>query len=393
MRFLILILFFPHLSIAQFVDTLQLQAAISGVPETSGLLWHDGQLWSHNDSGHDPILYQIDPQTGETVRQVVLQGIANVDWEDLGQDDTHCYIGDFGNNASGNRQDLTIYKIPLKQLTDPDVDTISRSEIGAISFFYPQQTDLGARPSNQTDFDCEAMFVHEGQIHLFTKEWTREQTVHYTLPLDAATQIPATAVARYDVGGLVTAADISPDGKSVFLLAYEDVTEQDADKDQTYGLWIRNFEGQAFLSGDIQRIDYTGGYLGNGQIEGVVYKNNQEIWISAEEVFIFAARLYLNTLPLSNALLPVDIVTDLHLYPNPAARSIHISHTSALTFPCVLQLVDSYGRVVLEKQVQRAADVYHIELPATPAHLKTHWLQIRHETGRLIARKALIIND
>jgi hypothetical protein len=44
-------------------------------------------------------------------KKIKLNGVKNNDWEELTQDKTHFYLGDFGNNASGNRTDLTIYKI------------------------------------------------------------------------------------------------------------------------------------------------------------------------------------------------------------------------------------------------------------------------------------------
>ncbi|WP_240743145.1 hypothetical protein, partial [Ilyomonas limi] len=79
--------------------------------ETSGLLWWNNQVWTHNDSGGEPALYAVDSSTGKIIRKVTVSNATNIDWEDLAQDDNYIYIGDFGNNAQGNRNDLKIYKV------------------------------------------------------------------------------------------------------------------------------------------------------------------------------------------------------------------------------------------------------------------------------------------
>ena len=79
------------------------------VSETSGLIFHNGKLITHNDSGGRPELYEIDTTSLEITRTVTIENIENIDWEDIAQDDTHIYIGDFGNNG-GDRTDLKIYK-------------------------------------------------------------------------------------------------------------------------------------------------------------------------------------------------------------------------------------------------------------------------------------------
>ena len=84
----------------------------STVDESSGLLFLGGRLITHNDSGGEASLYEIDPPTGTVIRTVQIQGAANRDWEDIAMDDTYIYIGDFGNN-SGTRRDLRIYRVGI----------------------------------------------------------------------------------------------------------------------------------------------------------------------------------------------------------------------------------------------------------------------------------------
>lgn len=80
------------------------------VNETSGLIYWNGGLWTHNDSGNPPELYKLDTLSGQILQTIIISGVQNIDWEDIAQDETHIYIGDFGNNA-GNRTDLKVLKI------------------------------------------------------------------------------------------------------------------------------------------------------------------------------------------------------------------------------------------------------------------------------------------
>ena len=110
--------------------------------ETSGLLYYNNKIITHNDSGNDANLYEIDPENGEITRVVTVANATNIDWEDLGQDDTYIYIADIGNN-NGNREDLKIYKI-LKS------DFISSTNVTSqeITFSYEDQTDFSSQPNN-----------------------------------------------------------------------------------------------------------------------------------------------------------------------------------------------------------------------------------------------------
>ena len=68
------------------------------VKETSGLLFLDGKIITHNDSGDDANLYEIDSLSGTILRTISTANAKNVDWEDLAENDTHLFITDIGNN-------------------------------------------------------------------------------------------------------------------------------------------------------------------------------------------------------------------------------------------------------------------------------------------------------
>ncbi|NND77763.1 MAG: hypothetical protein HKN39_06235, partial [Flavobacteriales bacterium] len=142
--------------------------------EQSGMIKFNDRLWIHLDSGNGEKLFTWDIENEQIDQELNLQNMTNIDWEDIAQDETHIYIGDFGNNA-GNRTDLRIYKIVKSDLLDSEPQEI---EPQIIEFSYPEQTDF----TDQTlahDYDCEAMIVRGDDILLFTKQWVTAGTDIY----------------------------------------------------------------------------------------------------------------------------------------------------------------------------------------------------------------------
>jgi len=113
---LVLSILFSGLNAQTFTKVTDLSSRIE---ETSGLLYINGHLLTHNDSGGSVKLYEIDTLTGEVVNDVLLNGATLTDWEDMCADDTHIYIGDFGNNV-GERINLKLYKILIIDYFDGD---------------------------------------------------------------------------------------------------------------------------------------------------------------------------------------------------------------------------------------------------------------------------------
>ena len=160
------------------------------------LFFFNGKLITHNDSGDNAKLYEIDTISGSISRSIAITNANNIDWEDISQDDTHIYIADIGNN-NGNRNDLKIYKI-LKS------DYISSTNITAevISFSYDDQSDFTSQPNN-TNFDAEAITIYQGQILIFTKNWIDFKTNVYVVPTIVG-NYSAEKVSSYDPQGLIT---------------------------------------------------------------------------------------------------------------------------------------------------------------------------------------------
>ena len=234
--------------------------------ETSGLIYWDGSLWTHNDS-EDNSLYRINPASGKIISRVSLAGVENTDWEDMAQDRDYIYIGDIGNN-SGNRKDLHILRVAKKSLVK------GPPEIVTISFSFDSQTDFTPR-AHATDFDCEAMIVHRGQIFLFTKEWITAGTSVYTLPASPGHHV-ARKVSACQVDGLITGADISADGSMIILCGYNALI-------QPFLYILKDPSGNGFEDGKLfeacQRIPLA---LPYHQVEGIAIKSAKEIYISNE---------------------------------------------------------------------------------------------------------------
>lgn len=253
------------------------------VPETSGLLFGAPRLWTINDSGGKPIMYGIDGTGGEVMQRVHLSNVRNHDWEDITRDDTHLYIGDFGNNA-GARTNLAVYKLPLAALPhEGDAEV----EAQIIRFKYPDQVNF--QQSQTHNFDCEAMIAAGDFLYLFSKNRGDGRTNLYRLPKKPGTWT-AELQGNFNTEGLVTGADYNKEHNEVLLTGYMRVR-----KKYLPFLWLLfDFEGYDFLGGNKRRIELVD--LQASQIEGVTYTTDRDVILSAEAGASVKAMVYrLNT--------------------------------------------------------------------------------------------------
>jgi len=232
------------------------------IDESSGLSLIDNSLWTINDGGDESNLYQINKDTGKVERTVRVENADNRDWEELASDKNNVYIGDFGNNK-GERTDLKIYKMSKAELSG------SKGYADVIEFSYPEQDSF--IEDRDTKFDCEAMVVINDIIYIFTKNHKTETTTDlYKLTTTPGIQV-AEYVSTFDVGMLVSGADISPDGKTLSLIGYSKylnpmVVLFSKDKDGEF----QDFKHITFQKTPI------------AQIEGVSFETNNRLLISSE---------------------------------------------------------------------------------------------------------------
>lgn len=221
--------------------------------ETSGLVAWGGLLWTHNDDT-DTQLYALDTTQAQAVQTVTLPNVINQDWEDIAQDSAYIYVGDFGNNANGNRTNLHILRI-LKstiQTSTPLIDTIY--------FSYANQMSTAATGANNTNFDCEAFISVGDSLYLFTKQWLDNKTTVYALPKTAGTYL-AQPRDSFDVQGLITGATYYPDKGITVLCGY-------ASGLAGFVYVLYDYAGADFFGGNKRRLDIS---LLFHQIEGIAF--------------------------------------------------------------------------------------------------------------------------
>lgn len=184
------------------------------VHETSGLFFHNGRLWTHNDSGGKPILYALDTATFQVVQRVTLGNAKNKDWEDVCTDGETVFVGDFGNNK-GKRKNLRLYTFPLSSLPESGDTTIL---VDSIRFSYADQTEF-QHEKNKHDYDCESIFATDEYLYMFSKGWATGTTRLYRLSKEPGTHV-AEVVNGFDSQGLITGADYDRENKMLVLVGY-----------------------------------------------------------------------------------------------------------------------------------------------------------------------------
>ena len=126
------------------------------------------------------------------------------------------------------------------------------------------------------DFDCEAVFCVDDRIFFLTKRRSDGQTVLYRLSGDSPHRSNALRrVSSFPVEGMVTAADVSPDGKMVAVLTYTSVWVFDYDRRQ----------GDIF-NGTVRRMPFFA-----WQGEGLAFDGNDSLVVANEQGQLFRLRL------------------------------------------------------------------------------------------------------
>lgn len=261
------------------------------VHETSGLVRWNGRLWTHNDSGGQPALYEIDTTTGKVLKTVAITHAENTDWEDLAQDDNYLYIGDFGNNK-GSRKDLAIYRVKKQEVEN---NTTAAAEV--IHFSYADQTNFDPARGHHTRFDCEAFIAYGDSLYLFTKDWISNHTRLYRLPKTAGTFV-AENTGKLEVNGLITGATIIPDKRVIVLAGYNPFL-----KPFVYLLY--DFSGDRFFDAQKQKVNIRQSLL---QVEGICPVNDTHFYVSNESLSVLDKLLHkrakLHTINLAPRLAP-----------------------------------------------------------------------------------------
>jgi hypothetical protein len=267
--------------LAQAERVLHAYAKLSSpkISEMSGLIKsrsYSDLYWVHNDSGDSARIFAIhaDGSMAGLSDGVSIQGAINHDWEDIAIDGDTLYISDLGNNGNA-RKNLSVYEVP-----EPNPRSTASSRARRFAVAFPDQREFP--PNEFRNFDCEAIFVLRHTIYLITKERLGAHIPSTTATLYRLDH-PREGIVNYPVrieqgslGGWVTAADISPDGKTLAVLTHF--------PQQSVWLFDTSAKGDRFLSrGHGRQIKFTGAL----QCEALCFDSNSEVMIGNEQGDLF----------------------------------------------------------------------------------------------------------
>jgi len=334
------------------------------VKETSGLLFLDGKIITHNDSGDAANLYEIDSLSGAILRTVSISNATNVDWEDLAENDTHIFIADIGNN-NGNREDLKIYTILKSDFKESN--TVSAE---TISFSYEDQTAFSNQP-NSSNFDAEGIVIYENQILIFTKNWADLKTNVYKIPLTAGSHV-ASKISSANIQGLITSATYTED--RFFLTGYDTSLNP-------FLIYIsyNRMPGENIFSSGFTKISLKDEIGQGSQIEAISnISDTGKYYISRENfsttisgtTFTFKQKLY-EFYDENSALLSItkNELALINISPNPATHKIKIK--TSLPFSAI-EIYNSFGKKVPTLMIPNEKEIDVSFLSKGVYYLKIH---------------------
>jgi hypothetical protein len=234
----------------------------SYLAETSGLYCDNGMFYTVNDSGNEPVIYQL---AKEKSPQALRLALSNKDWEAITGTPTHFYVADIGNNA-GKREDLAIHKIAR--------DDVSVSS--SIRIVYEENTPIFNLPLAH-DFDAEALTVKDNALVMFSKSWSSGVVNVYQLNANDAEQTLRPVTQINDLPGIVTGADYDVDSRKYYLVGYKTT-------------FIGLPKPFLVILDESYQQEHLVDLRGFGQVEGVC-SHADSIWFTQEDNHLSPAKL------------------------------------------------------------------------------------------------------
>ncbi|MDP2173753.1 MAG: hypothetical protein Q8M98_02195 [Candidatus Cloacimonadaceae bacterium] len=174
----------------------------------------EGILYTHNDSGGEAAVYTLN-QRGLMPAKLMLFGIKNRDWEDIAvsrdpkDGRSYVFVGEIGDNGA-RYYSVFVYRFEEPALVDTilPIRSIDKIEI---------RYEDGPR-------DAEALFVDpkSGDIYIISKREEKVGLYQIAYPQSFKDVNTAKKVATLPMT-MVTAADISPNGKYIMVKTYTGV--------------------------------------------------------------------------------------------------------------------------------------------------------------------------
>ena len=259
------------------------QVTHPAIDEMSGMVKsrrYPDTFWVQNDSGDVARLFAVHangsvimppflskkyyadkPDAGKTEYPGIGVSVAaNYDWEDLAIDDDTLYIADTGNNGNA-RRDLGVYMLP-----EPNPEAVESARVLKwLPVAYPDQSAYPPKENashsseDEWHFDCEAIFVAKHKLYFVTK-WRSGNNINipavgaslYRLDTQYTDRVNVLKLVetKADMGGWVTAASVSEDGKTLAVLCQSPV--------QSVWLFPIGSGDDRFLSHPARRMVFTG---------------------------------------------------------------------------------------------------------------------------------------
>lgn len=234
------------------------------IDEASGLAFsrtHLGIIYTHNDSGGEPLVYLIDT-LGKDKGSIKLKGVRNRDWEDIavgpGPDPklNYIYVGEIGDNNAVYKS-VKIYRFPEPKSLEENMEV----EPEVLKLKYPD----GPR-------DAETLMVDPISKDIFIVSKRDSVNILYRAPqsafskkdfeLEKIMELPFT---------MSVAGDISVDGKQILIKNYFSVF-----------YWERN-EGET-VPDALKRNPVLLPYKPEPQGEAIAFHPNGQSYFTLSEI-------------------------------------------------------------------------------------------------------------
>jgi len=231
--------------------------------ELSGLVRSRSQadlLWSHDDSGAGPLLYGLRAD-GRVAARPTVTGAQAEDWEDIAAAPGPggrplLYVGDIGDNEA-RRPAVDVYRFP-----EPRVGDVATAPAARLRLRYPD----GAH-------DAEALLIDPLRADLVIVTKALGSARAYRASARAAAGAQTTLRPGPAIGmSLVTAGDVSADGRIVVLRGYDRVA-----------VWVRH--GRERLTTTLRRAPCVSptSLAGEGQGEAIALDRGGRSFLTVAE--------------------------------------------------------------------------------------------------------------
>lgn len=198
----------------------------TAIKEASGLQRSaviPGVYYTHNDSGHDPVVYVTDA-SGQDLAQITLPPSASTaDWEAIAgttiNEVPHLIVADVGNNDR-QRTDLKLLVFP-----EPTLTTLQQDQQPTI----PAPQTISVSFSDGLGHDTESVLVNDDQLIMITKnpQDTTAQEIWSASISNAIAQNAVIMEYRNTIAlsskaqvNAITDIDIHPNGREIAVLVY-----------------------------------------------------------------------------------------------------------------------------------------------------------------------------